>query len=160
MFTPRYVCACYCNFLFSCLTKSLHELSNFASKQALIVIFSLSSFQQSKTRIWVYARYPWSKTRCSDYSCLCVYLSSISLPCGMWRRSNGSKRKVFPHFFTASSVTCYSALGSVLGSAELHHHQLSIYRASMPLKIHHFWLPLLARCQRDIKNTKKHKAVV
>ena len=38
-------------------------------------------------------------------------------------------------------VTCHSA-----GSAELHHHQLSIYRASMPLKIHHFWLPPLAFC--------------
>jgi hypothetical protein len=35
-----------------------------------------------------------------------------------------------------------SAHGSALGSAELHHHQLSIYRASMPFKIHHFWLPL------------------
>jgi hypothetical protein len=45
-------------------------------------------------------------------------------------------------------VTCHSA-GSAHGSAELHHHQLSIYRASMTLKIHHFWLPLRPFCKRD-----------
>jgi hypothetical protein len=40
-------------------------------------------------------------------------------------------------------VTCHSA-SSAHGSAELHHHhQLSIFRASMPVKIHHFWLPFL-----------------
>jgi hypothetical protein len=55
-----------------------------------------------------------------------------------------------------------SAYGSAYGLTELHHHQLAIYRASMPLKIHHFWLPLLALCQRDkyIRKRRQERAAV